>query len=95
LNKVVAKKLFCLLFLWYLVSCNNVAPVTNLWLGRATTRFHSSQWSKKKVQLKHKNSIFTLQAFHYNYYWWSQSLLNRFPFLLSIIIASFYHLPVF
>ena len=29
-------------------SCNNVAPVTNLCLGRATTRSHSSQWSKKK-----------------------------------------------
>jgi hypothetical protein len=49
-------------------SCNNVAPVTNLCLGRATTRFHSSQWSKKKLQLKHKNSLFTLQTFHYNYY---------------------------
>jgi hypothetical protein len=30
------------------ISCNNVAPVTNLCLGRATTRSHSSQWSKKK-----------------------------------------------
>jgi hypothetical protein len=40
-------------------SCNNVAPVTNLCLGRATTRSQSSQWSKKKVQLKHKNSLFT------------------------------------
>jgi hypothetical protein len=30
-------------------SCNNVAPVTNLCLGRATTRSHSSQWSKKKI----------------------------------------------
>ena len=29
-------------------SCNNVTPVTNLCLGRATTRSHSSQWSKKK-----------------------------------------------
>ena len=29
-------------------SCNKVAPVTNLCLGRATTRSHSSQWSKKK-----------------------------------------------
>jgi hypothetical protein len=29
-------------------SCNNVAPVTNLCLSRATTRSHSSQWSKKK-----------------------------------------------
>ena len=55
-------------------SCN----VTNLCLGRATTRSHSSQWSKKKLQLKHKNSLFTLQTFHCNYYWWSQSLLNRF-----------------
>jgi hypothetical protein len=34
--------------------------------------------AKKKLQLKHKNSLFTLQTFHYNYYWWSQSLLNRF-----------------
>ena len=59
-------------------SCNNVAPVTNLCLGRATTRSHSSQWNKKKLQLKHKNSLFTLQTFHYNYYWWSQSLLNWF-----------------
>jgi hypothetical protein len=24
--------------------------------------------AKKKLQLKHKNSLFTLQAFHYNYY---------------------------
>ena len=63
---------------WFIFSCNNVAPVTNLCLGRATTRSHSSQWSKKKLQLKHKNSLFTLQIFHYNYYWWSQSLLNRF-----------------
>jgi hypothetical protein len=31
-----------------LYSCNNVAPVTNLCLGRPTTRSHSSQWSKKK-----------------------------------------------
>jgi hypothetical protein len=29
-------------------SCNNVAPVTNVCIGRATTRSHSSQWSKKK-----------------------------------------------
>ena len=34
--------------------------------------------AKKKLQLKRKNSLFTLQTFHYNYYWWSQSLLNRF-----------------
>ena len=49
-------------------SCNNVAPVTNLCLDRATTRSHSSQWSNKKLQLKHKNSLFTLQTFHYNNY---------------------------
>ena len=55
-------------FCGLLASCNNVAPVTNLCLGRATTRSHSSQWSKKKLQLKHKNSLFTLQTFHYNYY---------------------------
>ena len=35
-----------------LTSCNNVAPVTNLCLGRATTRSHSSQWSKKKVAVE-------------------------------------------
>jgi hypothetical protein len=47
-------------------SCNNVAPVTNLCLGRATTRSHSSQWSKKKfwiftsavVNIVVKNTIF-------------------------------------
>ena len=33
-------------------SCNNVAPVTNLCLGRATTRSHSSQWSKNKVAVE-------------------------------------------
>ena len=33
-------------------SCNNVAPVTNLCLGRATTRSHSSQWSKKNVAVE-------------------------------------------
>ena len=33
-------------------SCNNVAPVSNLCLGRATTRSHSSQWSKKKVAVE-------------------------------------------
>ena len=30
-----------------ITSCNNVAPVTNLCLGRATKRSHSPQWSKK------------------------------------------------
>jgi hypothetical protein len=50
--------------LWYYNhSCNNVAPVTNLCLGRAR---HNG--AKKKLQLKHKNSLFTLQTFHYNYY---------------------------
>ena len=39
--------------LWYYNhSCNNVAPVTNLCLGRATTRSHLSQWSKKKVAVE-------------------------------------------
>ena len=33
-------------------SCNNVTPVTNLCLGRATTRSHSSQCSKKKVAVE-------------------------------------------
>jgi hypothetical protein len=33
-------------------SCNNVAPVTNLCLSRATTRSHSSQWSNKKVAVE-------------------------------------------
>ena len=34
------------------LSCNNVAPVTNVCLGRATTRSHSSQWSKKKIAVE-------------------------------------------
>jgi hypothetical protein len=33
-------------------SCNNVAPVTNFCLGRATMRSHSSQWSKIKVTVE-------------------------------------------
>jgi hypothetical protein len=33
-------------------SCNNVAPVTNLCLGRATTRSHSSQWSNKTIAVE-------------------------------------------
>jgi hypothetical protein len=37
---------------WFSPSCNNVAPVTNLCFGRATTRSHSSQWSKKKVAVE-------------------------------------------
>jgi hypothetical protein len=36
--------------------------------------------------LKHKNSLFTLQTFHYNYYWWSQSLLNRFGWEIMLFI---------
>jgi hypothetical protein len=40
LNKVVAN---------FEKHINDVAPVTNLCLGRATMRSHSSQWSKKKV----------------------------------------------
>ena len=43
-----AKKKICV----FTVSCNNVAPVTNLCLGRATTQSHSSQWSKKKVAVE-------------------------------------------
>jgi hypothetical protein len=39
-------------FLHLVPSCNNVAPVTNLCLGRATTRSHSSQWSKQKVAVE-------------------------------------------
>jgi hypothetical protein len=31
---------------YYDSSCNNVAPVTNLCLGRAKTRSHSSQWRR-------------------------------------------------
>ena len=38
---------FCCIFYYNIfppkTSCNNVAPVTNLCLGRATTRSHSSQ----------------------------------------------------
>jgi hypothetical protein len=37
---------------WYTASCNNVAPATNLCLGRATTWSHSSQWSKIKVAVE-------------------------------------------
>jgi hypothetical protein len=33
----------------------------------ATTRSHSSQWSKKKVAVE-TFTLFTLQTFHYNYY---------------------------
>jgi hypothetical protein len=46
LNKVVVTFVCFKSLCW--TSCNNVAPVTNLCLGRATTRSHSSQWSKKK-----------------------------------------------
>jgi hypothetical protein len=50
-------------------SCNNVAPVTNLCLGRATTRSHSSQWSKKKVAGQKENLHlwywYRLNFFHY------------------------------
>jgi hypothetical protein len=46
------KKIFMGLSHRVLCSCNNVAPVTNLCLGRATTRFHSSQWSKQKVEVE-------------------------------------------
>ena len=50
-------------------SYNNVAPVTNLCLGRATTRSHiRHNGAKQNLQLKRKNSLFTLQTFHYNYY---------------------------
>ena len=35
-----------------ITSCNNVAPVTNLYLGRSTMRSHSSQWGKKKVAVE-------------------------------------------
>jgi hypothetical protein len=40
-------------------SCNNVAPVTNLCLGRVTTRSHSSQWSKTHY-LRFKHFIITI-----------------------------------
>jgi hypothetical protein len=46
-----------------------------LWLQSGPIRHNGAN---NKLQLKHKNSLFTLQTFHYNYYWWSQSLLNRF-----------------
>ena len=53
-----------------ITSCNNVAPVTNLYFGRATTRSHSSQWSKKRVAvenikthyLRFKHFIITITA---------------------------------
>jgi hypothetical protein len=57
----------------------------NVYIGLTmfqSLKFRCKRWfymmSKKKLQLKHKNSLFTLQTFHYNNYWWSQSLLNRF-----------------
>ena len=34
------------------ICCNNVAPVTNLCLGRPTTRSHSSQRSKQNVAVE-------------------------------------------
>ena len=43
---------FIALYRYPYTSCNNVAPVKNLCLGRATTRSHSSQWSKKKVAVE-------------------------------------------
>ena len=39
-------------------SCNNVAPVTNLCLGRATTRSHS--WNVKTHYLRFKHFIITI-----------------------------------
>ena len=50
--KRVFQSLPRLVFQWNDPSCSNVAPVTNLCLGRATTRSHSSQWSKKKVAVE-------------------------------------------
>ena len=42
-----------IVYVRYIISsCNNVAHVTNLCLGRATTRSHSSQWSNKKVAVE-------------------------------------------
>ena len=61
-------------------SCNNVAPV--LWQTCVSAELQSGpichNGAKNKLKVKNKNSLFTLQTFHYNYYWWSQSLLNRF-----------------
>jgi hypothetical protein len=45
------------------LSCNNVAPVTNLCLGKATTRSHSSQWSSWNIKthyLRFKHFIITI-----------------------------------
>jgi hypothetical protein len=45
-----------------LLSCNNVAPVTNLCLGRATTRSHSwDEWQKLKM---FREKIFILWELH-------------------------------
>ena len=44
-------------------SCNNVAPVTNLFLGRATTLSHSSQWNKKKVAVETKTHYLQFKHF--------------------------------
>jgi hypothetical protein len=51
-KQIYKKKSFYTKYRQYKFSCNNVAPVTNLCLGRATTRSHSSQWSKKKVAVE-------------------------------------------
>jgi hypothetical protein len=48
-NQFLGHKIWTIYYICtYITSCNNVTPVTNLCLGRATTRSHSSQWSKKK-----------------------------------------------
>ena len=52
---------------WGISSYNNVAPVTtcvSAELQRGPIRHNGA---KTKLQLKHKNSLFTLQTFHYNY----------------------------
>ena len=73
-HKIRQLSLMCLPGKWEVTSCNNVAPVS-VELQSGPIRHNGA---KNKLQLKHKNSLFTLQTFHYNYYWWSQSLLNRF-----------------
>jgi hypothetical protein len=90
-------------FQWYQTSCNNVAPVTNLCLGRATTRSHSSQWSKKKVAVP--NISRPKKSRHFLMHWMSVKLPDNFQMrehswpcrfhIISLSIASCYRCACF
>jgi hypothetical protein len=75
--------LFSLNFAWNVHLCTHwrEATLTKTWqtcvsaeLQRGPIRHNRA---KTNLQLKRKNSLFTLQTFHYNYYWWSIT----FPFV--------------